>query len=140
MKFFAVVAALVAAVAAQNIEIGYPAAGASVKAGDPMFVQVNRPNSLTGSTEVTVVVSMASCSNGCIDPSEYLGSTLYHGAFDPEYPTNRTPQDVPQQKFTVTVPDTFPAGQAVLSVVHLSLVGAGPFPLYEIKNVTVNVE
>ena len=119
---------------------------------DPKF-----QNSLTGSTEVAIVVSLATCNgHGCLDPQDLLGPTLYKGGFNPQYPDHPTPLNVPQQNFTVTVPETFPSGQAVLSVVHLSLVGvskrhfsrsslftdaqAGPQPLYEVKNVSVTIQ
>ncbi|THH18320.1 hypothetical protein EW146_g2651 [Bondarzewia mesenterica] len=144
MKFFAFLSAtasLVTLAGAQNIAIGYPSDGSSVTANSSLTVQVNRPNSLTGSQEVAIVISMAQCtSGGCPDPTELLGRTLYYGPYNPQYPTTRTPQNVPQQNFSVTVPSTLQQGKAVLTVTHLSLVGAGPFPLLEFKNVTLNIE
>ncbi|KAI0061527.1 hypothetical protein BV25DRAFT_1838998 [Artomyces pyxidatus] len=141
MKFalFAVLTSLAAAVSAQSITIGSPAVGTSITPGTNITVQVNRPNSLTGSQEVAIVISLAACAGPCPDPADRLGSTLYAGSFNPQYPANPRPWDQPQQNFTVAVPAYLPAGPAQLSVVHLSLVAAGPFPLFEIKNTTLNV-
>ncbi|KAI0061525.1 hypothetical protein BV25DRAFT_766679 [Artomyces pyxidatus] len=135
-------ASLAAAGSAQNINIGWPAAGSSVAPGTNITVQVNRPNSLTPSQEIALVVSIVGCNDrqgGCNDLSEHLGTTLYAGGFDPQYPTQWSPLDEPQQNFSVAVPQTLAAGPAVLSVVHFSLVGAGSYPLFEIKNTTLNV-
>ncbi|KAI0061524.1 hypothetical protein BV25DRAFT_1916879 [Artomyces pyxidatus] len=137
--FFAALASLAAAASAQSITIGSPAEGTSVTPGQSITVQVNRPNSLTSSQEVAIVISMLGCSGPCPDPYDALGSTLYAGSYSPQYPANRLPWDQPQQNFTVTVPSYLSAGTAQLSVLHLSLVGAAPFPLYEIKNTTVTV-
>ncbi|KAI0029850.1 hypothetical protein K488DRAFT_79933 [Vararia minispora EC-137] len=139
MKFFAIFAALAASALAQTVNIGSPKDGSTIAPG-PLNVTIDRPDTLTGSTEVAVVISIVPCSNGpCPDPAERLGSTLYQGSYDPQFPPIRTPDTQPQQNFTVTVPSSLAGQRALLSVVHLSLVGAGPFPLFEIKNVTVNV-
>ncbi|KAI0260654.1 hypothetical protein BC834DRAFT_533665 [Gloeopeniophorella convolvens] len=144
MKFtsFFVLASLAAGALAQSINIGYPADGATITPGSALTVQVNRPNSLTGSQEVAIVISLLECpSVPCPAPSDRLGSTLYAGGYNPQYPTAPSPQDEPQQNFTVTVPSSFSSGgTAQLSVTHLSLVGAGPFPLIEIRNVTLKVQ
>ncbi|KAI0061528.1 hypothetical protein BV25DRAFT_1805473 [Artomyces pyxidatus] len=140
LAVFSVLASLAAAVAAQNAYIGYPPAGSTITPGTNITVLVDRPNSLTPSQEVAVVISIVGCTPaGCPDPSERLGTTLYAGGFDPQYPAQRSPQDAPQQNFSVAVPPGLAAGPALLSVVHLSLVGAGPYPLFEIKNTTLNV-
>ncbi|EIM79421.1 uncharacterized protein STEHIDRAFT_126517 [Stereum hirsutum FP-91666 SS1] len=152
MKFFTALVSLglAAVAAAQSIAIGAPADGTSVSAGQSLTVQVERPDSLTGSTEVAIVISVAPCSSSniesCPDPSGRLGSTLYSGSFDPEFPTSSPGSTAngyngPQQNYTVIIPSNgLTSGNlALLSVVHLSLVGAGPYPLYEIKNVTLNI-
>ncbi|KAI0260653.1 hypothetical protein BC834DRAFT_533081 [Gloeopeniophorella convolvens] len=142
MKFtpFTLLASALSGAYAQNIAIGSPTDLSAVTPGSNLVVQVNRPNSLTGSQEVAIAISIVSCGNGpCDSPSDRLGSVLYTGGFDPQYPTERTPQDVPQQNFTVTVPSGLASGTAQLTVTHLSLVGAGPYPMFEIKNVTLKV-
>ncbi|KAJ7348151.1 hypothetical protein DFH08DRAFT_779446 [Mycena albidolilacea] len=129
---------------AQNVVIGAPADGTTVTAGSNMTVEVDRPNSLTGSTEVAVVIGFLSCvgfsSETCPPASEILGSILYNGPYDPEFHTNVSRSKPPHQNFTVTIPATARTGPAQLSVTHLSLVGAGPFPLLETLNMTLNVE
>ncbi|ETW76802.1 hypothetical protein HETIRDRAFT_442125 [Heterobasidion irregulare TC 32-1] len=140
----ALVTCLVGGASAQTIAIGYPPEGFSVSPNSSLTVQVDRPNSLTGSQEVAIIISLAHCPSSnvphCLDPTQLLGPTLYYGPFDPQYPSFRTPQDVPQQNFTVTVPAALQNGTAVLTVTHLSLVGAGPYPLFEFKNVTLDVQ
>lgn len=159
---------LAAVAAAQSIAIGAPADGTSVSAGQDLTVQVERPvrrsfplrravtdshnvfhpptipmpfnkqDSLTGSTEVAIVISVAPCSSSniesCPDPSGRLGSTLYSGSFDPEFPTSSPGSTAngyngPQQNYTVTIPSNgLTSGNlALLSVVHLSLVGVSYF-------------
>ncbi|KAJ7449190.1 hypothetical protein FB451DRAFT_1053488 [Mycena latifolia] len=146
MKFLSSVAlsAMFATAAfAQNVAIGAPANGASVKAGSNITVEVDRPDTLTGSTEVAVVIGFFSCvpfPQGCPPPSEIIGNVLYNGPYDPEFHTNVTPSKPPYQNFTVTIPASARTGPAQLSVTHLSLVGAGPFPFLESLNITVNVQ
>ncbi|KAI9452780.1 hypothetical protein BJY52DRAFT_1418568 [Lactarius psammicola] len=129
---------------AQTIEIGYPKHHKHIKPGQHLTVQVNRPDTLTGSQEVAITISMLQCpkKGPCPSPADVLGTTLYAGPYNPQFPspTSNAPEDVPQQNFTVIVPDYFKSNRtARLSVTHLSLVGAGPFPLFEIKNVTLKV-
>jgi len=141
MKFFAVLPALIASAIAQRVFINSPADGSTIKAGKDLTVEVVRPDSLTGSTEVAIVISIVPCNadGSCPDPSQRLGTTLYNGSYHPEFPTHPTPLNAPEQNFTVTVPSSLAGDKALLSVVHLSLVGAGPFPFFEIVNNTVNV-
>ncbi|KDQ51227.1 hypothetical protein JAAARDRAFT_163825 [Jaapia argillacea MUCL 33604] len=139
MKFFLVVATLALSAIAQTINIGAPAEGSTVCAGCNINVEVDRPNSLSGSEEVAIVIAMRSCnSGGCISPESALGTVLYAGPYNPQY--SATPDwKPPHQNFTVEVPTFFITGKATLSVTHLSLVGAGFTPVLEFKNVTVNV-
>ncbi|KAJ7820751.1 hypothetical protein B0H14DRAFT_2833228 [Mycena olivaceomarginata] len=125
---------LATATFAQNVVIGAPADGTTVTPGSNMTVEVDRPNSLTGSTEVAVVIGFLSCVGF---NSETI---LYNGPYDPEFHTNVSRSKPPHQNFTVTIPATARTGPAQLSVTHLSLVGAGPFPLLETLNMTLNVE
>ncbi|EPS98498.1 hypothetical protein FOMPIDRAFT_1024642 [Fomitopsis schrenkii] len=140
-KSILVCGALALAAMAQNINIALPTPLTSVNAGDNITVQVEKPNSLTGSTEVAIAISLKSCSGypgGCdvVDVSEALGSTLLISQWDPTYH-----QDAwyPYSNFTVTVPEGFQSGDAILSATHLVLVGAGPFPYTEVVNQTITV-
>ena len=71
------------------------------------------------------MISLEPCPHGlCPKPSDVLGPTLYFGPYNPEFPSPPTSQDMPQQNFTVTVPDSFKTNStAQLTVTHLSLVG-----------------
>ncbi|VDB91971.1 unnamed protein product [Peniophora sp. CBMAI 1063] len=137
MKFTAVFAALIAGAYAQGINIGSPLPGSSISTGDAT-VQVRRPNTLTNSKEVAIVISIAPCNapGACPDPYETLGTTLYDGPFNPQYQAGN---NEPYQNFTVSIPDSLGGQKALLSVVHLALAGSGPFPLYQILNATVDV-
>jgi hypothetical protein len=81
-------------------------------------------DTLTGSTEVAVVIGFWHCGGAtsiCPAPSDVLGSILYNGPYDPEFHTGVAKP--PHQNFTVTIPSTAQAGKAQLSVAHFSLVG-----------------
>ncbi|KAK7052469.1 hypothetical protein R3P38DRAFT_1646729 [Favolaschia claudopus] len=145
MKLFSLLAlgALFAPAAlAQRAVIGAPQDGTTVHPGQNLTVEIDRPDSLTGSTEVAVVIGFFSCGSSpaatCPPPTDVLGSVLYNGPYDPEFHTGVSRP--PHQNFTVTVPPFAPAGKAQLGVAHLSLVGAGQFPLFETLNVTLKVE
>ncbi|PLB50737.1 hypothetical protein P170DRAFT_435919 [Aspergillus steynii IBT 23096] len=128
---------LAGAALAQNARIGLPEAGHSLKAGEELIVQVQRPNSLTGSQEVGVAIGIQSCANGpCHPPKDAMGQILYNGPFKPVYHEHSLP---PYENFTVTVPDSVASGEAVIGVAHVSLVGAGPFPFLEVLDQNVKV-
>ncbi|KAJ7171087.1 hypothetical protein C8R46DRAFT_1087627 [Mycena filopes] len=144
MKFFTSLAlsALLAATAfAQSADIGAPANGTQVRAGSNITVEVDRPDTLTGSTEVAVVIGFLSCHGFqgelCPPASEIMGTILYNGPFDPEFHTGV--QKPPHQNFSVAIPSTAPAGPAQLSVAHVTLIGAGQFPFLEVLNTTLLV-
>jgi hypothetical protein len=89
-------------------------------------------NSLTGSHEVAIVIGLQSCvSNLCADfaPSDYLGSLLYSGPFNPQYAAGQA-QKPPHQNFTVTVPSYISKGAARVSVAHWSLIGVSASRIY----------
>jgi len=79
-------------------------------------------DSLTGSTEIALVIGLASCHNApCLPPDEMgLGAVLYSGPYTPQIDDPRKP---PRQNFTVVVPDFIAKGPAQLSVFHIALVG-----------------
>ncbi|EPQ52378.1 hypothetical protein GLOTRDRAFT_95968 [Gloeophyllum trabeum ATCC 11539] len=139
MRLALVLASLVAAAFGQSIEIGAPSPGTTVSAGSNITISVFKPNSLTGSTEVGLVLALNPCRNNtCYAPTEVLGNVLYSGAWQPDYsqPAGALP---PHQNFTVQVPEGLESGPAVLSASHMVLIGAGPAPDMECVNITVNV-
>ncbi|KAK7681673.1 hypothetical protein QCA50_015407 [Cerrena zonata] len=142
MKSFFVLAALATSALAQRIAIGIPTDRQEIPAGSNFTVEVDRPNSLTGSTEVAIAIGLASCSRfpggscASLDPSELLGTILYAGPYSPQLSNSSKP---PHQNFTVTIPNDFPHGDASFTVSHFSLVGAGPFAFFETQNTTVQI-
>ncbi|KAJ8696955.1 hypothetical protein PTI98_006774 [Pleurotus ostreatus] len=110
---------------AQSIMIGFPKPSANITAGSNFTVEVDRPNSLTGSTEVGIAINIQPCAarGECIPPEDLLGFTLYAGSYNPQFHTNVSFGLPPHQNFTVALPSSFAKGTALLSVTHLSLVG-----------------
>ncbi|KDQ50551.1 hypothetical protein JAAARDRAFT_42009 [Jaapia argillacea MUCL 33604] len=138
MKSFLVAATLAVAALAQTISIASPADGATVSAGSTITVEVDKPNSLSSSQEVVLLISMLPCEpESCIDPASALGTVLYSGRYNPQY-SSPPDQKPPHQVFDLEVPAWFRTGKATLSVTHLALIGAGPAPILEYKTVTVN--
>ncbi|EMD40611.1 hypothetical protein CERSUDRAFT_91348 [Gelatoporia subvermispora B] len=144
MKSFFVLASFVAACFAQGIQIGAPLPNSNITVGSNFTVEVDRPESLTGSEEVAIIIGINECPQtaaGCNDPTfdiqNNIGIVLYEGPFNPQF-DNSTPPDhkPPHQNFTVTAPGT--SGEWYLSVSHLSIVAAGNV-LFEIKNETLNL-
>ncbi|KAF5379412.1 hypothetical protein D9615_006538 [Tricholomella constricta] len=131
---------LLAAVSAQRVSIGYPQDGASVKSGDSITVEVDRPNTLSGSTEVAIVIGLQSCPTiPCHSVEDGMGFILYNGGYNPQYHQNAPGFKPPHQNFTVSIPSTAQKGKAQLGVTHVSLIGAGASPFLETLNVTLNV-
>ncbi|KAJ6555134.1 hypothetical protein DFH09DRAFT_987594 [Mycena vulgaris] len=132
---------LTSAALAQSIEIGAPLPGMTVKAGSKITVEVDRPLTLTGSTEVAIVIGFLNCFSPapCPSPMDRIGSILYKGRYNPQF-HNVTGHKPPHQNFTVTIPRSASAGKAQLSVIHLNLIGAGPFPFLESRNLTLMVK
>ncbi|KAJ5168937.1 uncharacterized protein N7482_004531 [Penicillium canariense] len=122
---------------AQSAQIGLPTAGQKLASGSKVTVQVQRPNSLTGSTEMAVAIGISSCASQACNPAdEVMGSILYNGPFKPVYHETSRP---PYQNFTVSLPSGFAPGNAQINVAHATLIGAGPFPFLEALNQTVVV-
>lgn len=151
MQFFSVLFSLLAitttSVLAQSANIGAPADMTEVSAGSNFTVMIDRPvrpnipiiihgtsqlqsqDTLTGSTEVALVIALLSCaSNPCPGPSEELGTVLYDGPFDPQFTTEPGTSSLPpHENFTLTIPSTFTKGQAQLGVAHFFLLGVSLF-------------
>ncbi|KAF4772079.1 hypothetical protein HAV15_004870 [Penicillium sp. str.  len=78
-------------------------------------------NSLTGSTEIAVVIGISTCaSTACPPAGEVMGTILYHGGFDPQY---HEASQLPYQNFTVTVPTLITAGNGQINIANVVLVG-----------------
>ncbi|KAJ6171373.1 hypothetical protein N7470_000440 [Penicillium chermesinum] len=111
MKFFATLATLALAglAAAQSANFGLPAENVELKAGSETIVQIQRPNTLTSSTEIGVAIGL---------------STLDEPA---------------DENFTVTIPEGTKKGKAHLTIAHATLIGAGPYPDLQTLNRTVTI-
>ncbi|KAF8170932.1 hypothetical protein BJ912DRAFT_996409 [Pholiota molesta] len=125
---------------AQGIAIGFPADGTLVTAGSSITVEIDRPDTLTPSTDVALVLAIISCRNTtCLPPDDVLGSILYNGPYNPQFSSTARTKP-PHQNFTVTIPAAIENGNAQLAAFHVSLVGAGPYPLTQIRNITLIVQ
>ncbi|KAF9465550.1 hypothetical protein BDZ94DRAFT_323388 [Collybia nuda] len=141
MKLFSTLALptlLSTAAFAQSVRIGNPPNGTSVHAGSNVLMEIDRPDTLTGSTEIAIIIGFQSCATmPCHAPSDGLGTILYNGGYKPEFqPGSSKP---PHQNFTVTIPASAPQGPGLLGVSHVALVGAGQTVILESLGVTVNV-
>ncbi|KIK57586.1 hypothetical protein GYMLUDRAFT_172600 [Collybiopsis luxurians FD-317 M1] len=139
LTLFSTVLAVVSTSLAQNTVIGSPLQGASVSAGSNFTVRIDRPDTLSGSEEVAVVIGLWSCGNNpCPGPTNILGSILYNGPYKPQFsdPSDGLP---PHENFTVAIPSGFTQGRAQLGVVHVALGGAGLAPFMQTMNSTVNI-
>ncbi|KAK2465738.1 hypothetical protein APHAL10511_002282 [Amanita phalloides] len=122
---------------AQDIVIGAPKPCASVHAGRQLSVRIEKPNSLTGSEEVALVIGLATCADlPCAKPKAILGEILYKGPFDPKY---HRPELPPYQDFVVTIPSDFPKGAAQLNAVNFQLEAAGPQPILQLTNSSLTI-
>ncbi|KAJ3747135.1 hypothetical protein DFH05DRAFT_1478630 [Lentinula detonsa] len=131
--------ALTHAVLAQNVFIGLPADETSVSAGSNVTVRIDRPDTLSGSTEVALVMGIWPCGSfACPGPANVLGTILYNGPFNPQFssPSDSLP---PHENFTVSIPEEFVKGRTQLGVMHVSLVGAGLAPFLETLNTTLMI-
>ncbi|KAI1832367.1 hypothetical protein CBS147337_6625 [Penicillium roqueforti] len=121
MHFTFSLAALAGLAVAQKAVIGLPTADQTVAPGSDIIIQVQRPNSLTGSEEMAVAIGIVSCpSENCQPANNIMGSIFYNRLFDPVSHETYLP---PYQNFTVTVPSSFAAGQAQVNVAHTALIG-----------------
>ncbi|KAI0326898.1 hypothetical protein GY45DRAFT_1373599 [Cubamyces sp. BRFM 1775] len=142
MKSIFALAALVASAMAQGVVISAPPPLATLTAGQTTVVEVVRPDSLTGSQEVSVAIGIQSCvgrapAGTCdgVDASGNIGtSALYAGPYTPQIAGHHSAALV--QNFTVTVPDYLQPGAAVIAVAHFSLI-SGIEILFEVVNQTV---
>ncbi|KAM5538613.1 hypothetical protein V8D89_007642 [Ganoderma adspersum] len=142
----AFVAALLAGIAAaQNVAIGAPPPNSTFSPGDQFVVEVNKPDSLTNSRDVSVAIGLLSCvgqapAGTCdgIDPTQELGTVLFAGPYAPQAAVPGGTTLV--QNYTVTIPSDFPSGPALLSVPHFVLVGALFFPSLDDPSETIFIQ
>ncbi|THV04040.1 hypothetical protein K435DRAFT_571254, partial [Dendrothele bispora CBS 962.96] len=107
---------------AQSAHIEFPTDGTSVSAGSPLNVDIIRPNTLSSSEEVGVVLGLSSCGQnpqGCLPPSDSMGQILYNGDFNPQFGN----ESQPHQNITVQIPSDIPKGPAQLNFAHFFLLG-----------------
>ncbi|KAF9078692.1 hypothetical protein BDP27DRAFT_1412642 [Rhodocollybia butyracea] len=141
MRFFTSLISLLAiattSVVAQSARIGAPPDLTQVAAGSSFTVMIERPDTLTPSTEMALAIGLTSCTV-CLGPSQELGTILYGGEFDPAFTTEPGTNTLPpHQNFTLTVPADFTQGPAQLGVAHFALVGASGGPLFQTFNITL---
>ncbi|RHZ49489.1 uncharacterized protein CDV56_101780 [Aspergillus thermomutatus] len=123
-----------ATVSSQNVVLGLPA-GQNLAPGSSTVVQIQKPMTLTGSQEVTVVIGLSSCVEyKCYPAADTMGTILYIGPYDPEQHEYSQP---PYQNITVTIPQAIPKGNAQLNLAHFSLVATSAWPYLETLNQTV---
>ncbi|KAH9945901.1 uncharacterized protein BXZ73DRAFT_95418 [Epithele typhae] len=140
MKILATISALVASSVAQSVLIRSPAPNETVSPNQTFVVEVDKPNSLSPSMDISVAIGMESCNAaGCeaVSQAQMLGNVLFAGGFDPVLKPGTGDLF---QNFTVQVPATMPSGQAMLTVAHFYLLGAGANPAVELANVTLNLQ
>ncbi|THU95700.1 hypothetical protein K435DRAFT_839360 [Dendrothele bispora CBS 962.96] len=136
--FTAVLSALsLATVAfAQSAQIGYPTEGTSVTAGSTLNVDIIRPNTISSSEEVGIVLGLSSCNQrACFAPNLTMGTVLYNGDFDPQFGD----ENQPHQNFTIEIPSDFTKGSAQLNFAHFYLLGASLAPSLENSSVNITI-
>ncbi|KAI0769939.1 hypothetical protein C8Q74DRAFT_1369185 [Fomes fomentarius] len=143
-SFLALLASAASLVAAQNAVIAQPPPGTHLSPGQSFVVEVDRPNSLSNSLEVSVAIGLISCKGiappgTCdgVDTSQRFGQILFAGPYSPQLAAGK---GALVQNYTVTVPDGFQTGPAILSVAHFNLVGALFFPSLQVLNETVLIQ
>ncbi|KAF7303667.1 hypothetical protein MIND_00596100 [Mycena indigotica] len=137
-SFAVVCATLVTSALAQSVRIGAPADGAKVTVGSSLVVEIDRPDTLTPSTEIAIVIGFEACNDGpCPSPADQMGTILYNGPYKPEFQDDGV--FFPHQNFTVTIPQNAVKGPSQLNVAHFALVGAVQFPLLQTRNVSLIV-
>ncbi|KAL0568817.1 hypothetical protein V5O48_013161 [Marasmius crinis-equi] len=133
------IAFLAVAAFGQHAEIGSPKPGAQITAGTSFTVEVDRPDTLTGSQEVAIVIGYQSCANSaCRPPADGIQGVLYSGPFNPQFGPSGDGLP-PHQNFDVTIPASTPKGTAQLTLYHFSLVAASMAPLFESSAVNITL-
>ncbi|KAG1841832.1 hypothetical protein F4604DRAFT_1939182 [Suillus subluteus] len=125
---------MVVSVCAQGAFINLPTPGSDITAGTNFTVQIGRPDTITGSEEISIVIAIQSCPTGnCLPVSEDMGTVLYAGPFNPQFGSGA---EDPYEDFSVQVPASFTTGQAQLGLAHFTLVGELFWPYLQLANET----
>ncbi|KAI0780687.1 hypothetical protein BD413DRAFT_600239 [Trametes elegans] len=130
----------VAAALAQSVTILSPTTNTTLARGSTFVVDVDKPDTLSPSTDVSVVIGLVSCASAsCSDMAAggILGNILYKGDYTPQPRPNSSHLF---QNYSIVVPDSLQTGPAVLNVAHFYLLGAGPGPTLETVNTTVVIQ
>ncbi|KAF5348969.1 hypothetical protein D9758_014216 [Tetrapyrgos nigripes] len=123
---------------AQSAHIGFPTDGVSVAAGSSLNVDVIRPDTISSSEEVGIVIGLRSCPSNiqaCLDPSLTMGTILYNGDFNPQFGN----EIQPHMNVTVQIPADTPKGSAQLNFAHFFLLGASLSPDLESSSVKITI-
>ncbi|KAK7444839.1 hypothetical protein VKT23_015157 [Stygiomarasmius scandens] len=127
--------AMASAVFCQSALVHFPTDGTSVSAGSSLNVDIIRPNSLSSSQEVGVVLGLASCNPRCLAANLSIGRILYNGDFNPQFGN----ASQPHQNITVQIPSDTPKGAAQLNFAHFFLLGASLSPDLESSSVSITI-
>ncbi|ESK82801.1 hypothetical protein Moror_12283 [Moniliophthora roreri MCA 2997] len=146
MKSFAALLTTLAVTASalgQGITIGYPKDGDSFKRGETIKFRVETERAWDVS-QIGIGIGIQKCQylGGAGDKCFYntsLGKLLYKGKFEP-YETDGRPELKYHDTFDVKIPDDFEKGKAVISVVHLALVGESSDVQYDTVSVNIDVK
>lgn len=85
---------------------------------------------------MAVAIGIASCGTaGCFPATDFMGTILYNGKFNPVYHENYQP---PYQNFSVTIPSGFAQGDAQINVAHATLVGVSAHFSRHVLNLHTN--
>lgn len=140
LKTLLVPCLLSATIYAQSISIAAPSSEETGTAGQPMNVELDFANQLTGVKHVSVVIALQDCAGQpCpnVSPQDDLGGVLYAGNYTPQEHEQGKP---PYENFSIMLPAGTHAGTNVLNVAHFMLVGASSTPVLEFKNVSINTQ
>ncbi|THU81777.1 hypothetical protein K435DRAFT_872987 [Dendrothele bispora CBS 962.96] len=126
---------------AQRANVGSPTVGTAIQAGSNMTIRVDRPDTLSGSKEVGIVLGLVFCPDPefpCRPAEDGMGFVLYDGPFNPQFstPSGSLP---PHENFVVSIPNTTAKGTAQLQFLHVSLIGASLAPFLETSSVNVTI-
>ncbi|KIJ13305.1 hypothetical protein PAXINDRAFT_13875 [Paxillus involutus ATCC 200175] len=137
LSVFVVAASAIVSTLSQTIELGYPTDGAVLKVEQNFNAQVILPYSMASCIDVGIALALNSCTNGvCPQPAQELGSVLYAGPWNP---TILKPGVGFYQNFTLQLSEYQPIGQAIFTLTHFCLAGAGPVPYLEYRNASVTI-
>ncbi|KAJ8453895.1 hypothetical protein ONZ51_g13341 [Trametes cubensis] len=140
MKTIYAVLFFVVAALAQSVTILSPTINTTLSPGDNFVVDVDKPDSLSPSYDVSVAIGLQSCGAApcaALASAGILGNILYTGDYRPQLRPNSS--DV-FQNYTVQVPSTMATGPALLTVARFYLLGAGASPVIQTVNTTLIIQ